>query len=115
VAALDAVDMMIIWIEVAVAFVIGGVALKLWYRHWRVKKIAAARRVERSNSHYSSEGVRNQEDRERWGDITLPKLHPLNQEEVHRLLLVVDADGIHSLSSRDRLFLDNMTIPRLSY
>jgi len=66
VAALDAVDMMIIWIEVAVAFVIGGVALKLWYRHWRVKKIAAARRVERSNSHYSSEGVRNQEDRERW-------------------------------------------------
>ena len=29
-------------------------------------------------------------------------------------LPVVDADGIHALSPRDRLFPDNMTIPRLS-
>lgn len=104
---------MIIWIEATVALVIGGVAFKLWYRHWRAKKIASARRVERPNSDYSSAGVRNQEDRERWAGITLPKLHPLNQEEVHRLLLVVDSDGIHALSPKDRLFLDNMTIPRL--
>ena len=111
---LNAVGVMIIWIEAAVALVLGGVAARIWYRHWRAKKIAAARRVERPNSHYSSAGVRNQEDRERWGDITLPKLHPLNQEEVHRLLLMVDSDGIQALSPRDRLFLDNMTIPRLS-
>ncbi len=105
---------MIIWIEAAVALVVGLVACRLWYRHWRAKKIAAARRIEAPNSHYSSAGVRNQEDRERWGGITLPKLHPLNQEEVHRLLLVVDSNGVHALSPRDRLFLDNMTIPRLS-
>lgn len=110
---LNAVGVMIIWIEAAVALVIGGVAFKLWYRHWRAKKIASARRVERPNSDYSSAGVRNQEDRERWAGITLPKLHPLNQEEVHRLLLVVDSDGVHALSPKDRLFLDNMTIPRL--
>jgi hypothetical protein len=105
---------MIIWIEVAAALVVGVVACRLWYRHWREKKIAAARRVEVPNSDYSSAGVRNQEDRERWGGITLPKLHPLNQEEVQRLLLVVDSNGVHALSPKDRLFLDNMTIPRLS-
>ena len=49
------------------------------------------------------------------GDIRLPTLHPLNQEEVVRLLETVDADGVKSLSGRDRLFLDNMTIARMSY
>ena len=105
---------MAIWIQVVVALLVGGIALRLWYRHWRASKIAAARRVEMPNSHYSSTGVRNQEDRERWDGIRLPKLHPLNQEEVHRLLVVVDSDGIHALSPKDRLFLDNMTLPRLS-
>ena len=53
---------MILWIEAAVALVIGGVACRLWYRHWRARKIAAARRVEAPNSHYSSAGVRDQEE-----------------------------------------------------
>jgi hypothetical protein len=93
----------------------GGVALRLWYRRWRQRRIAARRRVEAPNSHYSSLGVRNQEDRDRWGDIALPSLHPINQEEVVRLLEVVDVDGVKALSGKDRLFLDNMTIPRLSF
>jgi hypothetical protein len=71
------------------------------------------RRVEAPNSHYSSQGVRNQEDRERWGGIKVRSLHPLNQEEVERLLQVVDAEGIKSLSGKDRMFLDNMTMPRM--
>lgn len=74
--------------------------------------MATSRKVELPNSAYSSQGVRNQEDRERWGSINLHRLHPLNQEEVQRLLFVVDEDGISALSPRDRLFLDNMTIPR---
>ena len=98
-----------------IVLAIGGVSLRLWYKSWRRRKIAASRRVEAPNSHYSSKGVRNQEDRERWGDITMGKLHPLNRDEVSRLLHVVDADGVKSLSPRDRLFLDNMTVPRLSY
>ena len=93
--------------------VTGGVALRLWYRRWRARKIAENRRVEAPNSHYSSTGVQNQIDRERWGGINLPSLHPLNREEVLRLLEVVDEDGIKSLSPRDRLFLDNMTLPRM--
>jgi len=91
----------------------GGVALRFWYQGWRRRRIAANRRVEAPNSHYSSQGVRNQEDRERWGGITLASLHPLNRAEVLRLLEVVDAEGIKALSGKDRLFLDNMTLPRM--
>lgn len=69
--------------------------------------------MEAPNSHYSSAGVRNLEDRERWGNINRVVLHPLNQEEVERLLVVLDVDGIRALSGRDRLFLENMTVPRM--
>ena len=95
------------------ALVVGGIALRIWYRRWRRAKIVANRRVEAPNSHYSSTGVQNQVDRERWGGIQMNVLHPLNQEEVMRLLELVDEDGVKSLSPRDRLFLDNMTLPRM--
>jgi hypothetical protein len=90
-----------------------GVGLRVWYRIWHKRRVAARRVVEMPNSHYSSQGVRNQEDRDRWGRINMRKLHPLNRDEVSRLLDVVDQEGIHALSSKDRLFLDNMTIPRM--
>lgn len=90
-----------------------GVVLRIWYRSWRKRRMAARRVVEMPNSHYSSQGVRNQEDRDRWGRIPMKTLHPLNRDEVQRLLDVVDHDGIKALSSKERMFLDNMTIPRL--
>jgi hypothetical protein len=105
--------MMTYLLPALVAVVVGGIGFRFWYREWRRRKIAERRRVEAPNSHYSSTGVRNQEDRERWGDINLGRLHPLNRDEVERLLDVVDADGVKSLSPRDRLFLDNMTLPRM--
>jgi len=94
---------------------IGGVGARMWYRSWRRRKIEINRRVEAPNSHYSSTGVRNQEDRQRWGGIDTHVLHPINADEVVRLLDVVDADGVTCLSGRDRLFLDNMTLPRLAF
>lgn len=97
---------------IAAVVLTGGIALRIWYRRWRRRRIQAKRRVEAPNSHYSSSGVRQQEDRERWGGINLRRLHPLNQEEVVRLLEVADEDGVNSLSPKDRLFLDNMTLPR---
>jgi hypothetical protein len=87
-----------------------GVALMLANRRKRLAM--AARRVEAPNSHYSSRGVRDRDDRERWGRIDLARLHPINSDEVRRLLAVVDVDGIAALSSKDRVFLDNMTRPR---
>jgi hypothetical protein len=90
-----------------------GVGGRLWVRRWREQRVAARRRVEEPNSHYSSVGVREQEDRERWGSIDAQHLHPLNRDEVARLLEIIDVDGVEVLSIRERLFLDNMTLPRL--
>ena len=87
-----------------------GVAFLLANRRKRLA--VTARRVEAPNSHYSSRGVRDREDRERWGGIDLAGLHPLNGDEVRRLLAVVDVHGVGALSSKDRVFLDNMTRPR---
>lgn len=100
------------WIPALLFAVTGGVGLRIWYRRWRRSRIAAKRVVELPNSHYASPGVRNQLDRERWGDIDMSALHPLNRDEVERLLRLVDAEGIKILSSKDRLFLDNMALPR---
>jgi len=82
---------------------------RIWYRRWRARKVAARRRVELPNSHFSSRLVRNQLDRERWQDLNLSSLHPVNREEVERLLAMVDALGVDSLSPRERVFLDHLT------
>jgi hypothetical protein len=105
--------MMSLLLPALVASLTGGFVLRWWLRQRRKRRIEANRRIEAPNSHYSSTGVRNQIDRERWGDIALGALHPLNREEVVRLLELVDEDGVKSLSPRDRLFLDNMTLPRM--
>ena len=106
--------MMETWIPAVAALFATGVALRLWYTGWRRRRVASRRRVEAPNSSYSSQGVRNHEDRERWRGIDLSKLHPLNRDEVQRLLDVVEAQGIVALSPKDRLFLDNMTLERRS-
>lgn len=103
---------MLSWLPALVLGLVLGVILRISYRRWRSRRIAAKRVVERPNSYYSSQGVRNHEDRDRWGRINLGRLHPLNQEEVQRLLDLIDREGVNALSKRDRLFLDNMTIPR---
>ena len=102
-----------IWLPVMMMSVVSGFGLRVWCRAGKRRKAAALRRIEAPNSHYSSAGVRNLEDRERWGSINRVVLHPLNQEEVERLLVVLDVDGIRALSGRDRLFLDDMTVPRM--
>jgi len=106
--------MMSLILPILIASLVSSFALRMWYMERKRRRVAENRQVEAPNSHYSSRGVRNQEDRERWGDIDLGVLHPLNRDEVERLLVTVDVDGVTSLSNRDRLFLDNMTLPRLS-
>jgi Flp pilus assembly protein TadB len=100
-------------VSALIASLTGGMTFRWWYRRRRQRRIEARRRVEAPNSHYSSALVREQLDRERWGGIALGGLHPLNREEVLRLLDQVDEDGVRVLSPRDRLFLDNMTLPRM--
>ena len=92
----------------------GSLGIAAWYAARRRRRVEAARRVEAPNSHHSSRGVRERDDRERWGRIDLAHLHPINQEEVRRLLGVADVDGVGALSGKERAFLDNMTRPRRS-
>jgi len=99
-----------------IPFLVGialGVALRMWLQAWQRRRMPPQRRVELPNSAYSAPGVRNQEDRERWGRIDVQRLHPLNRDEVQRLLDLVDREGIRALSSKERHFLDNMTLPRI--
>ena len=91
---------------------VGGLGLAAWFATRRRRLAATERRVEAPNSHFSSNGVREREDRERWNRIDLARLHPINQEEVQRLLLIVDGQGAAVLTGKDRVFLDNMTRPR---
>jgi len=101
-----------LFVPTLLLLIAGGVGVRLWVRAWREQRMVARRRVEEPKSHYSSLGVRHQEDRERWGRIDIARLHPLNGGEVARLLEVVDSAGVATLSPRERLFLDNMARPR---
>jgi hypothetical protein len=105
---------MMIWLYALVAVALAAIGLRIWYLRWKKRRIAARRVVEKPNSHYSSALVRNQEDQERWKSADLADLHPVNREELERLLEVVDVQGLEALSSRDRLFLDNMARLRWS-
>lgn len=100
------------WLPALIVGICLGVGLRILYRRWRGGRSMSQRVVERPNSYYSSQGVLNLEARDRWGRINLRSLHPLNREEVQRLLEVVDEEGTTALSNKERLFLDNMTLHR---
>ena len=97
------------WLYALAFAVISGICARYLYRRWRRAKIAANRIVEKPNSHYASVMVKNQIDRERWGQVDLERIHPVNREEVERLLAMADVQGPEALSSRERLFLETMT------
>ncbi len=100
---------MTFWITIFAVLVVGSVAGRLWYLKWKRRRIAARRKIELPNSHYASKLVKHQIDRERWGELNISMLHPVNREEVERLLGMVDALGPDALSPRERVFLDHLT------
>jgi hypothetical protein len=87
------------------AAVTAGVLLM---RTARARARASRRVVERPNSHYTSQLVRNAETRTAWHGIPLDRIHEINREEVVRLLAKVDALGVPSLRNDERTFLDRM-------
>ena len=110
---MERLDTMATWVAAVIFAVLSAIGSRIWYRRWRRARIAATRVVEKPNSHYSSAIVKNHVDRERWGQVNLDLIHPVNREEVQRLLALADVQGPDSLSNRERLFLENMT--RLSF
>ena len=88
--------------------VVAGAGFRLW-----LSSMSELRRARRGIEEYEHSLMqREQADRERWRRIDLNGLHPLNREEVLRLLESVDADGVGALKPSERLFLDNMTLSR---
>lgn len=65
--------------------------------------------VEPPNSAFASELVRHRERAARWSGIEAVRLHPVNRQEVERLLKVVSASGVSALSERDLVFLDHLS------
>ena len=104
---------MMFWISALILASLGAIGFRAWYRRLQARRVAERRIIEKPNSFYSSALVNNQVDRARWGGLDLGKLHPINREEVERLMAVADVQGLDSLSPKDRLFLENMT--RLSF
>jgi hypothetical protein len=99
---------MVPWIS-ALLFMTGlGLGLRIRQRVRRQRLVARQRRVEQPNSHYSAPGVRQLVDLERWGRIPVDHLHPLNRDEVRRLLRLARAAGSEALAPKERRFLDNM-------
>lgn len=94
---------------------VGLVALlAISYAAVAVARIVSARRrrrrrvVERPNSHHTWQRVLERETRSRWDDMPLDRLHPVNRDEVVRLLGRVRAAGIDVLRPKERRFLDQM-------
>lgn len=99
---------MSIWTAIALVVIGVGFGLAAGNRLWRRRRRDGGRTVELPNSHYVAPGVRRQVDRERWDAIRLEELHPVNREEVSRLLALVAAAGPQALSPRERQFLETM-------
>lgn len=74
----------------------------------RSRTAARHRVVEKPNSHYTPELVRERETRNRWRDIALDRVHEINRVEVQRLLARVEALGAEALRPAERVFLDRM-------
>jgi hypothetical protein len=64
--------------------------------------------VEKPNSHYTSQVVRDGEARHRWQNIAIERIHEVNRGEVKRLLAKIEALGVDALQPTERKFLDNV-------
>lgn len=98
-----------------IAATVTGLGLQVWMRRLRRRRIAARRRIELPNSHYAPAAVVRRAELDRWSLLRDdPSIHPLNREEVSRLLAIAEAAGPEALSTRARMFLDTLMSIRKS-
>lgn len=83
----------------------GGWAFLAWQRRrarsWNKGPSSAAATIQRL-------AAQARHDAERWKAIPLEQLHPINREEVERVLRKLEIHGIGSLTQDERAFLDRM-------
>lgn len=100
---------MVPWLVAFLVGVVGGIALHGILRRRKERRIAERRVVEAPNSAHTSELARLRSRAERWRQIALVRLHPLNRREVEHLLGIVATHGATALGERERAFLDAFT------
>lgn len=85
---------------------VGGWAFLAWHdrqaRSWQRGSATATSTIQRLTAQIRA-------DTERWRAIRLEELHPINREEVERVLLKLEAYGVSSLTPDERAFLDRMS------
>lgn len=74
----------------------------------RVRKTESTRTVEAPNSAHRSVYLEDVEAKERWRNLDLDRMHPVNREEVERTLEKLRATSIRALTDAERAFLDRM-------
>jgi hypothetical protein len=90
-------------IALNVATLVAGVVL---YR--RSRSAVSARAVVEAQAAHAARHVLELESRERWRALDTDGLHPLNRQEVVRLLARLDDASGRALSRQERDFLDRM-------
>ncbi|MEZ4416292.1 MAG: rhomboid family intramembrane serine protease [Gemmatimonadota bacterium] len=93
---------------------LGGLAtgfLYLWFAEQRRKARVKAFRPDPVNhgSRFQTPGSRERDALVRWRAIDRSQLHALNRDEVEQLLDRAESEGVGSLSSDERAFLDRMS------
>jgi hypothetical protein len=88
--------------------VAAAIAAAVTLRLIRARRSPRQRVVEKPNSHYTSQLVRNGETRHQWQNIALDRVHEVNRGEVVRLLAQVEAGGVDTLRPSERTFLDRV-------
>ena len=105
---MSALDPVFLFPLLLVAVVLAGFAAVGIGRWLRARRRARRRVLEKPNSFYTSDIVRQNEAKHRWHDIALERIHEINREEVVRLLARVEATSVESLRPNERAFLDRM-------
>jgi hypothetical protein len=91
-----------------IVFVAAAMAMSALVRLLRSRRGRPVRTVERPNSHYTSQAVRDTETRHRWTGIDLDGIHEANRDEVVGLLARLQAGGVDALRPIEQMFLDQL-------
>jgi membrane associated rhomboid family serine protease len=88
---------------------LGGFAGGWLFLRWRGRRIAARRLGPRGPSTLDRVSGKTRREVESWRAIPLDRLHPINREEVERILRKLDAHGDRSLTPDERAFMNRMS------
>jgi len=89
---------------------LGGLVFAFAYLRWAEWRRGAGRRAWQKaiTASQPSAGMSDREALARWKAIALEGLHEINREEVVRLLIKSEAEGVRNLTPAERAFLDRM-------